>query len=123
MCDDKFLTKLETREFIQGDTFVLAFQFTDMDNGVIVPEVTQITWNLCTYDYFNTVVLTKNGASNSDQIKVDEATGIVYITLNSSDTENLKDGKYIQQPIITYGSNDYIRAWGEVIFRRKVGGV
>ena len=25
MCDDKFLTKLETREFIQGDTFVLAF--------------------------------------------------------------------------------------------------
>lgn len=34
---DEFLTKLPTREFIQGDTFTIAFQFTDMDNGVIIP--------------------------------------------------------------------------------------
>lgn len=123
MCDDKFLTKLATRQFIQGDSFILAFQFTDMDNNIIIPNVDQITWNLCTYDYYQTIILSKNGIKDSQQITVDESTGVVYIQLNSLDTENLKDGKYIQQPIITFGDNDYIRAWGEVIFRRKVGGV
>ena len=123
MCDDKFLTKLATRQFIQGDSFILAFQFTDMDNTVIIPNVNQITWNLCTYDYYQTIILSKNGMEDSQQITVDESTGVVYVQLSSLDTENLKDGKYIQQPIITFGDNDYIRAWGEVIFRRKVGGV
>ena len=37
--NNEFLTKLPTREFIQGDTFTIAFQFTDMDNGVIIPAV------------------------------------------------------------------------------------
>lgn len=120
--NNEFLTKLPTREFIQGDTFTIAFQFTDMDNGVIIPAVNQITWNLCTYDYYETVVLSLNGANNSSQIKVDNKTGIVYITLTSSDTNNLRDGKYIQQPILTHEGSTYIRAWGEVIFRRKVGG-
>lgn len=123
MCDDKFLTKLATRQFIQGDSFILAFQFTDMDNTIIIPNVNQITWNLCTYDYYQTIILSKNGMEDSQQITVDESTGVVYIQLSSLDTENLKDGKYIQQPIISFGDNDYIRAWGEVIFRRKVGGV
>ena len=123
MCDDKFLTKLATRQFIQGDSFILAFQFTDMDNTIIIPNVNQITWNLCTYDYYQTIILSKNGMEDSQQITVDESTGVVYVQLSSLDTENLKDGKYIQQPIITFGDNDYIRAWGEVIFRRKVGGV
>lgn len=122
MCDD-FLTKLPTREFIQGDTFIIAFQFTDMDGGVIVPSVSQITWNLCTYDYYETIVLSISGSKNPNQIAIDNNTGIVYITLTSSNTINLKDGKYIQQPILTHEGNTYIRAWGEVIFRRKVGGV
>lgn len=121
--NNEFLTKLPTREFIQGDTFTIAFQFTDMDNGVIIPTASQITWNLCTYDYYETVVLSLNGTNNSSQIKIDNKTGIVYITLTSSDTNNLRDGKYIQQPILTHEGNTYIRAWGEVIFRRKVGGV
>mgnify|MGYP004509887639 FL=1 len=120
---DEFLTKLPTREFIQGDTFTIAFQFTDMDNGVIIPNASQITWNLCTYDYYETVVLSLNGTNNSSQITIDSKTGIVYITLRSSDTINLRDGKYIQQPILTHEGNTYIRAWGEVIFRRKVGGM
>lgn len=122
MCDD-FLTKLPTREFIQGDTFIIAFQFTDMDGGVIVPSVSQITWNLCTYDYYETVVLSLSGSANPNQIAIDSKTGIVYITLTSNNTIGLKDGKYIQQPILTHEGNTYIRAWGEVIFRRKVGGV
>lgn len=121
MCDD-FLTKLPTREFIQGDTFIIAFQFTDMDGGVIIPNANQITWNLCTYDYYETIVLSLSGSKNPNQIAIDNATGIVYITLTSSNTINLKDGKYIQQPILTHEGNTYIRAWGEVIFRRKVGG-
>lgn len=122
MCDD-FLTKLPTREFIQGDTFIIAFQFTDMDGGVIIPSANQITWNLCTYDYYETIVLSISGSKNPNQIAIDNNTGIVYITLTSSNTINLKDGKYIQQPILTHEGNTYIRAWGEVIFRRKVGGV
>lgn len=120
---DSFLTKLPTREFIQGDTFILAFQFTDMDGGIILPNANQISWKLCTYDQFKDVVLTVSGSSNPNQIKVDSNTGIVYITLLSSDTESLRDGKYIQQPILTYEGNSYIRSWGEVIFRRKVGGM
>ena len=120
--NNEFLTKLPTREFIQGDTFTIAFQFTDMDNSVIIPNANQITWNLCTYDYYETVVLSLNGSSNSSQIKVDNKTGIVYITLTSSNTNNLRDGKYIQQPVLTHEDSTYIRAWGEVIFRRKVGG-
>ena len=123
MMNDKFLIKVPTREFIQGDNFVLAYQFKDTDGGIILPNVSQISWNLCTYDQFKDIVLTINGTDNPNQIKIDSNTGIVYITLLSSNTENLRDGKYIQQPILTYGGNNYIRAWGEVIFRRKVGGI
>ena len=123
MTNDKFLIKLPTREFIQGDTFVLAYQFTDTDGGIILPNVSQISWNLCTYDQFEDIVLTINGTDNPNQIKIDSNTGIVYITLLSSNTENLHDGKYIQQPILTYEGNNYIRSWGEIIFRRTVGGI
>lgn len=122
MCDDKFLTKLPTREFIQGDTFILAFQFTDMQNRVIIPTKQQILWNLCTYDYYEDIVLSIDGSTNADKLEIDSDTGIVYIFLTSKDTENLMDGKYIQQPILIHENNQYIRAWGEVIFRRKVGG-
>lgn len=122
MCDEKFLTKLPTREFIQGDTFVLAFQFTDMDNAVIIPTKEQILWNLCTYEYYGNIVLSINGTDNADKIQIDDSTGIIYIYLTSDDTQNITDGKYIQQPILIYENNQYIRAWGEVIFRRKVGG-
>lgn len=123
MCDDKFLTKLPTREFIQGDTFILAFQFTDMDNAVIIPTKEQILWNLCSYEYYEDVVLSINGSTDTDKVEIDNNTGIVYIFLTSEDTENIMDGKYIQQPILVYENKQYIRAWGEVIFRRKVGGI
>lgn len=122
MCDDKFLTKLPTREFIQGDTFILAFQFTDMDNAVIIPTKDQILWNLCTYDYYENIVLSINGSTDTDKVEIDDNTGIVYVFLSSEDTENLIDGKYIQQPVLIHENKQYIRAWGEVVFRRKVGG-
>lgn len=120
---DAFLTKLATREFIQGDTFILAFQFTDMDGGVIIPTLDQISWNLCTYDDYQTTILSLNGRSNPSQFSIDGNTGIIYVVLTTSNTQNLLDGKYIQQPVLTFSGNQYIRAWGEVIFRRKVGGV
>lgn len=123
MCDDRFLTKLPTREFIQGDTFILAFQFTDMDNAVIIPTKEQILWNLCSYEYYEDIVLSINGSTGTDNVEIDNNTGIVYIFLTSEDTENIMDGKYIQQPILVYENKQYIRAWGEVIFRRKVGGI
>lgn len=121
--DDGFLIKLPTREFIQGDSLVLAYQFTDTDGDIIQINKNQIIWNLCAYNQFGDIVLTINGTNNPDQVKIDADTGIVYIILTSSNTENLRDGKYIQQPILTYDGNTYIRSWGEVIFRRKVGGI
>lgn len=121
MCDD-FLTKLAPREFIQGDTFILAFQFTDMDGSVIMPSQGDITWNLCTFDQFENLILSLNGTDNPDQVTVDSGTGIVYVHLYTTNTEAIDCGKYVQQPIITYNGNNYIRAWGEVVFRSKVGG-
>lgn len=123
MCEnDNFLTKLRTREIIQGDTSVFAFEFTDCDGSVIIPTASQITWNLCTYDYYEDIVLTISSSSNSSQLAVDSSTGICYVTLSSTNTNALTDGKYIQQPILTYSGSNFIRAWGEVVVRRKVGG-
>nr|DAQ44191.1 MAG TPA: Dynein attachment factor N-terminus [Bacteriophage sp.] len=43
---------------------MLAYQFTDTDGGIILPNVSQISWNLCTYDQFKDIVLTINGTDN-----------------------------------------------------------
>lgn len=116
-----YLTIIPKMEFIQGDTVVIPFSFVDKNDGTIIPS--SATWRLGDYsDSTANVleVLSTNATSKGSIASIDGDSGKVYVTLSSTETENIPEGKYTQQLAITYSGIQYIRCYGEVTVRKRV---
>ena len=116
-----YLTIISKMEFIQGDTVVIPFSFVDKNDGTIIPS--SATWRLGDYsDSTANVleVLSTNATSKVSIASIDCDSGKVYVTLSSTETENIQEGKYTQQLAIIYSGIQYIRCYGEVTVRKRV---
>lgn len=116
-----YLTIIPKMEFIQGDTVVIPFSFVDKNDGTIIPS--SATWRLGDYsDSTANVleVLSTNATSRGSIASIDGDSGKVYVTLSSTETENIPEGKYTQQLAIIYSGIQYIRCYGEVTVRKRV---
>lgn len=116
-----YLTIIPKMEFIQGDTVVIPFSFADKNDGTIIPS--SATWRLGDYsDSTANVleVLSTNATSRGSIASIDGDSGKVYVTLSSTETESIPEGKYTQQLAIIYSNIQYIRCYGEVTVRKRV---
>lgn len=116
-----YLTIIPKMEFIQGDTVVIPFSFVDKNDGTIIPS--SATWRLGDYsDSTANVleVLSTNATSKGSITFIDGDSGRVCVTLSSTETESIPEGKYTQQLAIIYSNVQYIRCYGEVTVRKRV---
>ena len=116
-----YLTIIPRMEFIQGDTVMIPFSFVDKNEGTIIPS--SVTWRLGDYsDYTANVleVLSTKATSKNSIATIDGDSGKVYVSLSSLETENIPEGKYIQQVAIVYSNIQYVRCYGEVVVRKRV---
>ena len=127
-----FVQQIDDIEFFAGDTIVIPFQFIDYDNDVITINKgnrTYVKWSLCPYGHYqNPLVELKSDPSSptAGDILVDDATNTAYVRLDSSITNKLIYGKYVQQIALYYDFGDgqplkeFRRAQGFVIFKLKI---
>lgn len=116
-----YLTIIPKMEFIQGDTVAIPFSFVDKNEGTIIPS--SATWRLGDYsDSTANVleVLSTKATSKGSITSIDGDSGKVYVTLSSTETESIPEGKYTQQLAIIYSGIQYIRCYGEVTVRKRV---
>ena len=116
-----YLTIIPKMEFIQGDTVVIPSSFVDKNEGTIIPS--SATWRLGDYSdsTANVLEVLSTNATNKGSIaSIDGDSGKVYVTLSSTETENIPEGKYTQQLAIIYSNIQYIRCYGEVTVRKRV---
>ena len=116
-----YLTIIPKMEVIQGDTVVIPFSFVDKNDGTIIPS--SATWRLG--DYIDSTanvleILSTNATSKGSIASIDGDSGKVYVTLSSTETESIPEGKYTQQLAIIYSNIQYIRCYGEVTVRKRV---
>ena len=116
-----YLTIIPKMEFIQVDTVFIPFSFVDKNDGTIIPS--SATWRLGDYSdsTANVLEVLSTNATNKGSIaSIDGDSGKVYVTLSSTETESIPEGKYTQQLAIIYSNIQYIRCYGEVTVRKRV---